>query len=54
MTHLKELEAENAYVERFNRTVQEDVQNCKTAWPYFYNHERPHTSVDGRPLNFKQ
>ncbi|MEB3753353.1 integrase core domain-containing protein, partial [Acinetobacter sp. MD2(2019)] len=32
----------------------EDVQNYTTAWQYFYNHERPHMSVDGRPPNFKQ
>ena len=57
---------QNTYVERFNRTVRyecltqqlfldiEDVHNCTTAWQYFYNHERPHMSVDSRPPNFKQ
>jgi putative transposase len=57
---------QNAYVERFNRTVRyeclnqqlsrdiEDVQNCTTSWQYYYNHERPHMSVEGRPPNFKQ
>ncbi|MBF7686727.1 integrase core domain-containing protein [Acinetobacter rathckeae] len=32
----------------------DDVQNCTTAWQYFYNYERPHMSVDSRPTNFKQ
>ena len=48
---------QNAYVERFNRTVRyeclnqhlfdniEEVQNCTTAWQYFYNHERPHMQL---------
>ena len=57
---------QNTYVERFNRTVRyecltqqlfldiEDVQNCTTAWQYFYNHERPHMSVNGCPPIFKQ
>jgi len=57
---------QNAYVERFNRTVRyeclnqhlfrklEDVQDCTTTWQHFYNHERPHMSVDGRPPKFKQ
>lgn len=56
---------QNAYVERFNRTVRyeclnqylfrelEDVQDYTTAWQYFYNHERPHMSVDGKPPKFK-
>ena len=57
---------QNAYVERFNRTVRyeclnqylfrelEDVQDYTTAWQHFYNHERPHMSVDGKPPKFKQ
>ena len=57
---------QNAYVERFNRTVRyeclnqhlfdniEEVQNYTTAWQYFYNHERPHMAIDGRPPNFKR
>lgn len=57
---------QNAYVERFNRTVRyeclnqnlfrdlSEVQGCTTTWQYFYNHERPHISVDGYPPNFKQ
>ena len=45
---------QNAYVERFNRTVRyeclnqylfkelSEVQDCTKAWQRFYNHERPH------------
>ncbi|WP_374573120.1 integrase core domain-containing protein, partial [Acinetobacter sp.] len=25
-----------------------------TAWQHFYNHERPHMSVDGKPPKFKR
>ncbi|MFP6842801.1 MAG: integrase core domain-containing protein, partial [Acinetobacter sp.] len=25
-----------------------------TAWQHFYNHERPHMSVNGEPPHFKQ
>ena len=57
---------QNAYVERFNRTVRyeclnqylfrdlNEVQDYTTDWQYFYNHERPHMSVNGCPPNFKQ
>lgn len=43
---------QNAYIERYNRTVRydwlaqdlfdtlEQVQNCATSWLWFYNHER--------------
>ncbi|MBJ9909063.1 transposase, partial [Acinetobacter bereziniae] len=56
----------NAYVERFNRTVRyeclnqylfrelEEVEDYTTIWQHFYNHERPHMSVDGKPPKFKQ
>lgn len=57
---------QNAYVERLNRTVRyeylnqylfrelEDVQDYTTEWQHFYNYERPHMSVDGKPPKFKQ
>nr|AFH57373.1 transposase AB [Acinetobacter baumannii]AKP49137.1 transposase AB [Acinetobacter baumannii] len=57
---------QNAYVERFNRTVRyeclnqylfrdlSEVQDYTTDWQYFYNHERPHMSVNGCPPIFKQ
>lgn len=57
---------QNAYVERFNRTIRyeclnqylfrdlSEVQDYTTDWQYFYNHERPHMSVNGYPPNFKQ
>ena len=57
---------QNAYVERFNRTVRyeclnqhlfrelSEVQDYTTAWQHFYNHERPHMSVNGEPPHFKQ
>ncbi len=57
---------QNAYVERFNRTVRyeclnqylfrelEEVEDYTTIWQHFYNHERPHMSVDGKPPKFKQ
>ena len=50
---------QNAYVERFNRTVRyewlaqylfktiEEVQNFATNWLWNYNHERPHMALDG-------
>jgi putative transposase len=50
---------QNAYVERFNRTVRhdwlvrylfesiEDVQQQATNWLWTYNHERPNKGVDG-------
>ena len=52
---------QNAYVERYNRTVRydwlnqhlftciEEVQNYATKWLWFYNHERPHTAIGGVP-----
>ena len=57
---------QNAYVERFNRTVRyeclkqylfrelSEVQDYTTTWQHFYNHERPHMAVNGCPPNFKQ
>ncbi len=57
---------QNAYVERFNRTVRyeclnqylfrdlSEVEDYTTGWQYFYNHERPHMSVNGCPPIFKQ
>ncbi len=57
---------QNAYVERFNRTVRyeclnqylfrdlSEVQDYTTDWQHFYNHERPHMSVNGCPPIFKQ
>jgi putative transposase len=53
--------AQNAYIERFNRTYREDVldmyifQNLEvvrditTEWIYEYNYERPHSSLGGIP-----
>lgn len=50
---------QNAYVERFNRTVRyewlaqylfktiEEVQNFATHWLWNYNHERPHMALGG-------
>ncbi|MHC5555746.1 IS3 family transposase [Vibrio parahaemolyticus] len=52
---------QNAYIERFNRTVRfglvskylfdslEEVQARTTQWLWFYNHERPHTANGGHP-----
>lgn len=52
---------QNAYVERFNRTVRfswvskylfdslDEVQDMATKWLWFYNHERPHKANNGRP-----
>lgn len=57
---------QNAYVERFNRTVRyeclnqylfidlSEAQDYTTACLHFYNHERPHMSVNASPPNFKQ
>ena len=50
---------QNAYVERFNRTVRyewlaqqlfdtiEEVQDFATQWMWNYNHERPHMALGG-------
>ena len=50
---------QNAYIERFNRTVRydwlnlnlfdeiDDVQNSATHWLWTYNHERPNTAIGG-------
>ena len=50
---------QNAYVERFNRTVRhewldlhlfesiEHAQRTATQWLWGYNHERPHTAIGG-------
>lgn len=50
---------QNAYVERYNRTVRYDwlaptlfdsinqVQGAATQWVWIYNHERPNTAIDG-------
>lgn len=52
---------QNAYVERYNRTVRygwlalydfdtiQDVQNYATRWLWFYNHERPNKANGGLP-----
>lgn len=52
---------QNAYVERYNRTVRydwlnqylfesiQDVQDHATKWLWTYNNERPHTALGGRP-----
>lgn len=54
---------QNAYVERFNRTVRyeclnqylfRELEDCTMIWQHFYNHERPQMSVDGKPPKFKQ
>ena len=50
---------QNAYVERYNRTVRYDwlaqtlfdsinqVQDAATQWLWIYNHERPNTAIGG-------
>ena len=50
---------QNAYIERFNRTVRydwlthflwesiEQVQDAATRWLWTYNHERPNTAIGG-------
>ncbi len=52
---------QNAYVERYNRTVRydwlvqhlfesiEEVQDVATKWLWTYNNERPHTALGGYP-----
>lgn len=51
---------QNAYIERYNRTVRydwlsqhlfesiADVQDFATQWLWTYNHERPHMALEGR------
>jgi len=51
---------QNAYVERFNRTMRYELLNCHlfdsiehaqqqaTQWLWCYNHNRPHISLNGR------
>ena len=50
---------QNAYIERYNRTVRYDwlgqhlftsldeLQNYATQWQWFYNHERPNMALNG-------
>lgn len=50
---------QNAYIERFNRTVRYDwlsqyrdseisgVQHDSTSWLWSYNHERPNMAING-------
>ncbi|GAM53875.1 hypothetical protein EBME_2338 [bacterium endosymbiont of Mortierella elongata FMR23-6] len=50
---------QNAYIERYNRTVRydwlaqdlfdtlEQVQDCATRWLWTYNHERPNMAIGG-------
>ena len=52
---------QNAYVERYNRTVRhewldmhmfesvEQAQFLATQWLWMYNNERPHTAIGGIP-----
>uniref|UniRef100_UPI0003793018 integrase core domain-containing protein n=3 Tax=Algicola sagamiensis TaxID=163869 RepID=UPI0003793018 len=52
---------QNAYVERFNRTVRhewldmhafesvEEAQQQATEWLWNYNNERPHSAIGGIP-----
>lgn len=52
---------QNAYIERFNRTVRhewldlhmfdsvEQAQQLATEWLWLYNNERPHTAIGGVP-----
>ena len=52
---------QNAYVERFNRTVRhewlnmyvfdsvEQAQELATEWPWKYNNERPNMAIGGVP-----
>ncbi|WP_242491446.1 integrase core domain-containing protein, partial [Klebsiella oxytoca] len=50
---------QNAYIERYNRTVRYDwlgqylfstlseLQDYATRWQWFYNHERPNMALNG-------
>lgn len=52
---------QNAYIERFNRTVRysllapclfrdiDEIEQHATEWLWFYNHDRPHTANQGKP-----
>ena len=52
---------QNAYIERFNRTVRhewldlnlfesvEQAQSLATKWLWTYNNQRPHTAIGGIP-----
>jgi putative transposase len=52
---------QNAYIERYNKTVRYDwpahylfetaaeVQEYATKWLWSYNHERPNTAIGGAP-----
>ena len=56
---------QNAYIERYNRTVRydwlnqhlfesiEEVQGHATQWLWTYNNERPHTALGGYPPRAK-
>ena len=56
---------QNAYIERYNRTVRydslahylfdtiEEVQNFATRWLWTYNNERPNTAIGGIPPKHK-
>lgn len=56
---------QNAYIERFNRTVRYDwlkmhifstidaVQEEATKWLWVYNNQRPHTAIGGVPPSYK-
>lgn len=56
---------QNAYIERYNRTVRydwlnqhlfnsiEEVQDHATKWLWLYNHERPNMANDGLPPCYK-
>lgn len=57
---------QNAYIERYNRTVRydwlnqhlfsniEEVQDHATKWLWLYNHERPNMAIDGVPPCYKK
>jgi putative transposase len=56
---------QNAYVERYNRTVREwlnqyafdsldEIQDYATQWLWFYNNDRPNTASGGFPPSYKR